>query len=288
MKDGKFCLFAVCLVLVTFVSCVSLTDKVIPRSEVETTTIIGKVQTTFTSWQPLYIIGKKNIQAKAYSRLLEQAKYDYGENVDVRNIKINGSFSGYNLWVTPLATLVPFLIGGFSAGTFVAIPAGTVGLVVTGDFQKITAIGDVISLKNSPGQTRVNKSNATGIEGAVSRASRDLIIDLPENSKIAVISVSSNNRDVSALVVDELEFHLVSARKFTIVDRRTLDAIRTEQKFQMSGEVSDASAVSIGQMLGANIVITGSVTGTGTNQRLSIKALNVQTAQIVTMVRETF
>jgi len=67
-----------------------------------------------------------------------------------------------------------------------------------------------------------------------------------------------------------------------------LDIIRAEQNFQMSGEVSEESAISIGQMLGANIVITGSITGTGTNQRLSIKALDVKTAQIVTMVRETF
>jgi curli biogenesis system outer membrane secretion channel CsgG len=89
-------------------------------------------------------------------------------------------------------------------------------------------------------------------------------------------------------VVDEVEFQLVDARRFTIVDRKTLDTIRSEQNFQMSGDVSDASAVSIGQMLGANIVITGNITGTGSMQRLSIKALDVRTAQIVTMVRETF
>jgi curli biogenesis system outer membrane secretion channel CsgG len=72
------------------------------------------------------------------------------------------------------------------------------------------------------------------------------------------------------------------------VDRKTLDTIRSEQKFQLSGDVDDNSAVSIGKMLGANIVITGSVTGTGSTQRLTIKALNVQTAQIVTMAREQF
>jgi len=49
MKNGKFYLFTACLVLVTFVSCVSLTDRTIPRSEIETTTILGSVQTTFTS-----------------------------------------------------------------------------------------------------------------------------------------------------------------------------------------------------------------------------------------------
>ena len=258
MKNRTFSLFTFVLIVVTLVSCVSLTDRTIPRYEIGTTKIIGKVQTKFVSLQPLNIIQKYNLMNKTYTRLLEQARNDYGENVDVKNIRITGS---YPIWV------------------------------IVGNLQNITATGDVIMLEQtteSQSRSRVNRANATGIEKAIYTVSDDLINDLPVNSKIAVISISSNNRDVSALVVDELEFHLVSARKFTIVDRRTLDAIRVEQNFQMSGEVSDASAVSIGQLLGANIVITGSITGAGTNQRLSIRALDVNTAQIVTMVRETF
>jgi hypothetical protein len=70
-----------------------------------------------------------------------------------------------------------------------------------------------------------------------------------------------------------------------LADRNALNAIRTEQNFQLSGEVSDESAVSIGNMLGANIVITGTLTGTGNMQRLTIKALDVKTAQILSMAR---
>ena len=80
---------------------------------------------------------------------------------------------------------------------------------------------------------------------------------------------------------------MVSARKFRIVDRRRLEQIRLEQNFQMSGEVDDTSAISIGNMLGANIVITGDV-NTGAAGRLVLRALDVKTAQIVTMARERF
>ena len=73
-----------------------------------------------------------------------------------------------------------------------------------------------------------------------------------------------------------------------MVDRKTIDTIRSEQQFQLSGEVSDQSAVSIGHLLGANIVITGNITGTGTNQRLTLKALDVKTARILAMAREQF
>ena len=132
------------------------------------------------------------------------------------------------------------------------------------------------------------KQNTTGIERAINKTSREIILNLPENSRIAVINISSKYINLSAHIVDELEFQFVSSKRFTVVDRNTLDAIRNEQNFQMSGDVSDSSAVSIGQILGANIVITGSITEIGMNQRLSIRALDVRTSEILTMVREEF
>ncbi|MDR2786546.1 MAG: penicillin-binding protein activator LpoB [Treponema sp.] len=131
-------------------------------------------------------------------------------------------------------------------------------------------------------------ASSSGIEEAVIKASGVLIDELPGNSTIAVLNISSNNAEMTTFTVDELEYQLVVAKRFTIVDRKTLDAIRSEQKFQLSGEVSDQSAVSIGNMLGASIVITGNISGSGNIQRLTLKALDVKTAQIITMAREQF
>jgi TolB-like protein len=136
--------------------------------------------------------------------------------------------------------------------------------------------------------TDTKPSSGVGMEGAIARASVVFVGELPANSTIAVISISANNPDLAAFAIDELEYQLVTARQFTIVDRKTLDSIRTEQQFQISGEVSDQSAVSIGNLLGASIVITGSITGTGNSQRITLKALEVKTAQIVSMAREQF
>jgi len=284
----KYLLFV--LILFILSSCVSLTDKVIPRSEIDTVEIIGKVEITFTSWQFMYIINNKNILKKAYSQLLEKAKFDYGENVDVRNINIKGTFSGHNFWLYPLGWAATMGISSpliLSNDIAIGIPLIFIGLASTGNIQKITATGDVVSYDTQK-RDQISRMSTPGLDGAITRAGRDLINDLPNNSRIAVINISSNNENISAYIVDELEYLLVSSRKFTIVDRSSLEAIRREQNFQMSGEVSDASAVSIGNMLGANVVITGNITRTGTSQRLSIRALNVSTAQIITMVRETY
>jgi hypothetical protein len=142
--------------------------------------------------------------------------------------------------------------------------------------------------KSTATATTTRPASNVGIEGAVARASVALVGELPANSTIAVISISSRNTDLAAFAIDELEYQLVTSRQFTIVDRKTLDTIRSEQNFQVSGEVSDQSAVSIGNLLGASIVITGTISGTDNTQRLTLKALNVKTAQIMTMARESF
>jgi hypothetical protein len=126
------------------------------------------------------------------------------------------------------------------------------------------------------------------IQGAITRAVDLLLADIKRGSIIAVLSVTARDRNLSTFVADEVEFQLVDSRRFNMVDRQTIDTILNEQNFQMSGEVDDNSAVSIGNMLGANVIITGTVTGTGNIQRLTLKALDVQTAKIITMAREQY
>jgi TolB-like protein len=135
---------------------------------------------------------------------------------------------------------------------------------------------------------RTRSTETDGIEGAVNRAIKALIEDLPANTAIAVLSLASSNEELAVFIMDEIEFQFVDTGNFTVVDRKTLDQIRSEQNFQASGEVDDTSAISIGKLLGANIVITGSMTGSKSTQRLTLKALNVQSAQIMAMAREQF
>lgn len=127
---------------------------------------------------------------------------------------------------------------------------------------------------------------ASRTEDAVGRVSGRLIGSLPENAVIAVLNIAAAERDTAAAIAEELEFRLVESGRFRIVDRKSLDTIRTERNFQMSGEVSDESAVSIGSLLGANIVITGAVSGPANSRRLTLKALDVQTAEIIANARE--
>jgi hypothetical protein len=128
-----------------------------------------------------------------------------------------------------------------------------------------------------------------GIEDALYRAGNVLIPNLPGDTTIAIVSIASQDRGMVEFIVEELEYILVNAGGgYRIVDRKSLDAIRQERDFQMSGEVDDESAVGIGKLLGANVVITGSISGAGSTRRLRIKALDAETAQILAMASERF
>jgi hypothetical protein len=123
-------------------------------------------------------------------------------------------------------------------------------------------------------------------EDAVRRISDKFIDALFEGSVIAVLSIASGDTEAVIFITGELEHRLVESGRFRIVDRKSLDDLRSEQDFHLSGNVSDESAISIGNMLGANVVITGDISGEGTSRRLNVKALDVATGEIVSSGRE--
>jgi hypothetical protein len=131
-------------------------------------------------------------------------------------------------------------------------------------------------------------SSAFSLENAVIRAAQKMIDGIPSGATVAVLSISTNDFEVAEFVVGEIPYLLVEAKKFKVVDRTSLDKVRVEQGFQISGDVDDNTAISIGKMAGASIVITGSVSGSGATRRLRVNALDVQTVEIVASASERY
>jgi len=131
-------------------------------------------------------------------------------------------------------------------------------------------------------------NQAEGIEQAVNKSAEQIIKNIPQNSIAAIINISSRDADLAEYIIDEIAYLLVNSKKCRIVERKTIDAIRVEQNFQMSGDVDDDNVISIGKMIGASVVITGTVSGSGYIRRLRIKALDVKTGEILAMSSEPF
>jgi len=136
-------------------------------------------------------------------------------------------------------------------------------------------------------QALSNLGNIAGLEGALARAAEQVFRNVPIRSKIAIVYITSYDANTATYIAGELEFIWVNGG-FTLIDRSQLDRLRREQDFQMSGEIDDETAVSIGKFAGADIIVTGTVDGEGNLRRLRLRALNTQTAQVVGAASERF
>ena len=115
---------------------------------------------------------------------------------------------------------------------------------------------------------------------AIRDASDYLNDNIPAGSMIVILNVQSDSAALSDYIIDELIGNAVNDRIFKVVDRQQLDLIRTEQSFQSSGEVDDNLALSIGKFFGAQTIVSGKVSQVGERYRMTIRALEVQTAQV--------
>ena len=127
---------------------------------------------------------------------------------------------------------------------------------------------------------------AQSLEEAVYQSFLILSKEIPRNSVIAVINISSQNLAEGEFAVEELIMFFVNSKIYTVVDRQNLDIIKEEQAFQLSGDVDDDTAVLIGHLLGTSIVITGSIGNSesfssSSGNQLRLRALNVETGQII-------
>ncbi|MDR1893872.1 MAG: DUF1566 domain-containing protein [Spirochaetales bacterium] len=123
-------------------------------------------------------------------------------------------------------------------------------------------------------------SGGLALDTAIEQAAARMENAFEAGTEIALVSVSSPSTQFSEYVLTYLETVLVNNGKLAVVDRSNLDRIREEQGFQSSGEVSDASAKAIGQLLGAGAIVTGGLVNLGDEYRLNLKAINVVTARI--------
>jgi TolB-like protein len=118
------------------------------------------------------------------------------------------------------------------------------------------------------------------LDAAINQSVEYLNTRIPAKSKLAILNISSDNTTLSNYVIDGLMINIVNNSAFTIVDRRNLEMLQQELNFQMSGEVSEEIALSIGKMFGAQSIISGHIEQMGSTYRLQIQAIEVETAKI--------
>ena len=124
---------------------------------------------------------------------------------------------------------------------------------------------------------------AVPLDQALDNCIEYLGIRLPVGARVAVLKIEARTDGLSDYVTGSLSAKAVAQNHLTVVERgRALRALEAEQRYQLSGRVSDETAVSVGRQLGAESIITGSVTAFGDLHRMDIRVVHVETGRIQT------
>ncbi len=95
------------------------------------------------------------------------------------------------------------------------------------------------------------------------------VIDLEDKS-----GTHGDWHNIGAGMAEMMVTALAETKKYTLIERDKLEAVMAEQKLGASGAITAQTAARIGKLLGANYIITGSVTEFGVkNSKIGVGAL---------------
>ena len=103
---------------------------------------------------------------------------------------------------------------------------------------------------------------------------------LSSDIKVTLVNVESEYPEFSEELLNDLEKKLINFG-CTVLDRKNTDSIVSELEFQSSGLVDDREAVSIGHMLGADMIIVGKATNKGDYMKLELSLIDLSTTLVV-------
>ena len=294
MKKLRVSVITVLVLVIFLVSCVSLEYKQLTQQEKSDASVLGSVEVQFDSWQVFHIPNNKKIKQIAYNELLRAAQQQYQGNIDIANIKIEGSSSFFNL-----ANIAGYLFGtalvGMGAsfmqdeegpGEGITMLVFGIPLLLNGNTQKITATGDVVTFSIGSGSGINQQLLNNALSKAADRLIDELKMEVPRRTTVAILSVYSDDRTVSSYAIEKIEQQFHDSRHFTIIERRFIDEIRREKRLQESDDIDQATAAEYAREKGWNIVVIGEITGTGSSRRLVLRAIHAEHNTILSRAME--
>lgn len=149
-----------------------------------------------------------------------------------------------------------------------------------------------IAKKVSPfGKQLAGSDSETGnsFVGKLSNLAEKLVQNGSGKPTYAFLALTSDdgNALVENYVTDALTEAMFNTGKIKIVERASIEKILSEQQFQDSALVNENTASEIGNLTGANYVCYGTVKDLGTQVTLNVKVVEVSTAELCSMGRET-
>ena len=79
---------------------------------------------------------------------------------------------------------------------------------------------------------------------------------------------------VGFAISELLTHHFVSSAQFSVVERSNLNSVLEEQSLQLTGAIDSASAVKVGKLVGAELLVLGSVDRLGGKYQVNARIVD--------------
>lgn len=104
-------------------------------------------------------------------------------------------------------------------------------------------------------------------------------------ASVAILEFKSsfNNQNFEQYIQNILFESFFSTGKYKLIERNNIDKILLEQNFQLSGNVNDESAKSIGHIIGVDYVCYGTILELNDSLKINAKVTNIETGEIISI-----
>ena len=100
---------------------------------------------------------------------------------------------------------------------------------------------------------------------------------------IAVLpfQITGKYSDLSSSFTDKMITQLVDLHRFRVIERNALENVMKEQSLGLSGMIDDKSAVKAGKLVGADVIVIGSILVKQGYAKVFARVINTQTGELI-------
>jgi tetratricopeptide (TPR) repeat protein len=122
-----------------------------------------------------------------------------------------------------------------------------------------------------------DKTGGLSLQDAIEQSAEKIAGEFPPGTRVAIVAFEADSDKLSDFIRTELAAALIN-RGIEVVARHSIEYINRELDFQMSGQVSDETALSVGKYAAAEVLIIGRLQNLGDIYRLTTTTTRVEQA----------
>jgi tetratricopeptide (TPR) repeat protein len=126
--------------------------------------------------------------------------------------------------------------------------------------------------------------DSVSLDTAIQTSVEEIDVVLNAGRHVAVMKFDSYSPELSAYIMEELTGRLVKGGKYVMVDRKNIECVQRDIQLQKAGELNIEQACSIGRMMGAQSIVTGSLAVSGKAMVWHVTVLGTEKGTVETAI----